>query len=132
MRIINNVVIVSNGSNYKFVDIRGLSVENTNVFLMVSYLSKIINKNFQPFPSDEIIVLPCSIVSAPYFADKSDFCIPIAVCYNPDALVVDLLNGTPNMMRTEDILIGELGQEMYDSLTQITEEQFYDLTLPTE
>lgn len=131
MRIINNVVIASNGSKLKYVDVRELSQQYITIFLIFSYMSKIINKNLQPFAPDEVIIVPCSLITLSY-KTSPEFCTPIAISYNPDILVSDVKNGIANVMRIEDVLINEFGQEVYDSLIQITEEEFYDLTAPTE
>lgn len=53
----------------------------------------------------------------------------LGVTIHPDTL---LYENTLGLKTVKEAIVSEIGEEAYNLLPRMTEEEFYDLTLPTE
>lgn len=112
MKIINNVVIGGSSSNIKYYDISALDDLQKLYIAAASLFQKFINSNG-------------FVRIATFFTEGTP--LAVAIDFN-----VKLSDGNEVLLTVEKIL---QNGNIYDSLIacpELTEEQFYDLTLPTE
>jgi hypothetical protein len=112
-KVIN--VVTGGSSNIKYYDISSLSTDVKGEFIILSILRK------SKIGEEYIIGTPS--------ASSSSNCI--ALGFDFEAKIY--MSGIANPVKTiKEVLIEMQGYDILMSCPELTEEQFYDLTLPTE